>query len=59
MEKTEYKDIDVQIGQQGQYPIMHTITAAEQKDFVESGYGTVQDLISDCEGSYRCWQSDC
>jgi hypothetical protein len=58
-EKVEYKDITFQISVCEGFPVLHTITSAEQKEFVDSGYGTVSDLIEFEKSSYRDWQADC
>ena len=55
----EYQDISYQVSTFEGVPIMETITAQEQKDFVENGYGKVSDLIEMNQSAYKDWQSDC
>jgi len=56
---TQYQDIDIQVATCEGYPVMETITAKEQKEFVEAGYGTVAELIDHTQVTYRDWQADC
>lgn len=58
-QKLNYEDITFQVATTEGYPVMTTVTAEDQKQFVESGYGTVSDLIDLEMSSYRDWQSDC
>jgi hypothetical protein len=55
----EYQDISIRLGLIEGFPVYHTITAEEQQDYVESGYGSVSELIETEISSYRDWQSDC
>jgi hypothetical protein len=59
MSKKKYQDISYQVSTFEGIPVMETITAQEQKDFVENGYGTVNDLIEMNQLAYRDWQADC
>lgn len=58
-QQKEYKDITYQVSSYEGIPITETITAKEQKDFVDGGYGTVNELIQFNISNYRDWQSDC
>lgn len=55
----QYEDIEVQVGTCEGTPIIDTITAEEQEDFVRGGYGSVQELIDFHITTYRDWQCDC
>ena len=55
----DYEDITYQVGTCEGLPIRDTVTSQEQREFVESGYGTVRDLIDMYISSYRDWQCDC
>jgi len=57
--KTVYNDIEYHVSSFEGIPIMETITAEEQKSFVDGGYGTVAELIDMNINNYRDWQSDC
>jgi len=59
MDGKDYIDIDIQVATCEGYPVMQTITADEQKEFVEAGYGTISDLIDHTLVTYRDWQADC
>ena len=59
MTKKKYQDISYQVSTFEGIPVMETITAQEQKDFVENCYGTVNDLIEMNQLAYRDWQADC
>ena len=41
-----YQDITYMVGMFEGYPIYETVTAEEQKEFVEAGYGTVSEMIN-------------
>ena len=55
----EFEDINVQVGTSHGVPIMHTIPAEDQREWVEMGYGTIDELVSIETMNYRDWQSDC
>ena len=56
--KAVFEDVSYQVSSFEGTPIMETITAEEQRDFVQSGYGSVSDLISYNMEAYRDWQAD-
>tara|TARA_R110000868_G_scaffold6957_2_gene38410 strand:+ start:7309 stop:7488 length:180 start_codon:yes stop_codon:yes gene_type:complete len=59
MKKLQYEDIEIQVSTFEGIPVMETIKAEDQKNFVEDGYGTIADLVSFTYSSYRDWQADC
>jgi hypothetical protein len=58
-EENIYQDIEYQVGSFEGYPITEVVTADEQRDFVNGGYGTVSELIDSNISNYRDWQCDC
>ena len=56
--ETKYKDIEIQVSTFEGFPVMETITAQDQKEFISNGYGSLKDLIDWHYSSYRDWQSD-
>lgn len=57
--KRSYEAVDYQVSTYEGIPVMETISAEEHKEFVESGYGTISDLIGFNQMAYRDWQCDC
>jgi hypothetical protein len=57
--KEKYKPIEVRIGCYEGHSIYETITVAEQKEFIEGGYGTLNDLVDFYKNNQRDWLSDC
>jgi len=55
---TKYEDIEVQVSTCEGFPVMETITAEDQKEFISNGYGSLKDLINWTYSSYRDWQAD-
>ena len=59
MKKVIFEDITIQVGNAHGYPVETTISAEDQKAFIDGGYGTIEDLIDMEISSYRDWQADC
>jgi hypothetical protein len=59
MKNHNYQDIEIQVGTEEGYPIMQTVTAEDQKEWVNRGYGSIKELIDYEISTYRHWQSDC
>jgi len=45
-EKPDFEDIVLQTGTTEGYPVYTTITASDQRNWVNKGYGSVTDLIN-------------
>ena len=54
-----YQDLTYQVSTFEGIPVMETVTAQEQKDWVDGGYGSVSELVDMNISNYRDWQSDC
>ena len=52
MKEQKFEDVKIWVGSCEGVSIWQTITAEEQKDFVEKGYGTAAEYIKWVEESY-------
>ena len=57
--KGKYEDISFQVSTCEGVPVMVTVFAEEQRDFVQRGYGSVSELIDLNIAAYQDWQADC